>query len=155
MQPLKSSVLVHLATLFNVHRSMETGKLAYYKTYIDRVRLLTTSSTVQTSTQGWTRVVTLSLLVDPKTTQAYARVDGRKEKKTYLPFSEWDVSPEKEKHWTLRDGSDWLLVNTEKKVEYAVQTEAEIMALNPRKIERIETVINKNGKIHHWQVHLV
>ena len=155
MQPIKSSVLVHLDTLFNVHRSMETGKLAYYKTYLDRVRMLTTSSTVQTATQGWTRVVTLSLLVDPKTTQAYMRVEGRKEKKTYLPFSEWDASPEKEKHWTLRDGADWLLIDTEKKVEFQASSEAEIMAMRPYKIDRIEPVINKNGKIHHWQVHLV
>ena len=156
MRAIRPGLLPHLVTLYNVFKSPDTGKLAYFPTFLKRTRITHSSSTVNVASVGWTKAVTAGLLVDPKTTQAYRHgTNGIKIKKRYLELPAWDALPDadKEKHWTLREGD--YVVHLESNSECPAVNLAEIQARNPRKIYSIKPVLSKDGTLHHWELNLV
>ena len=155
MRPIKPGLMPHTVTLYNVFKSPVSGHLAYFRTYLRQTRIISSSSAVNVATIGWTRAVTTRLLVDPATTLAYRHgTNNIKIQKKHIESSAWNALPEidKDKHWTLNEGD--YIVQLENNKECLAISVDDMQATNPRKIHSIESVLNKNGTLHHWELHL-
>ena len=156
MKPIKRSLLPNTCTIYNVWKDPATGKMGHFRSFLRYTRLMDKASTVNVAGIGWTRVVTQFWLVDPVSSVAYAYDEsGNKQKKAYVDYLAWEaLSPgEKAAHWTLREG-DYLMPG-ECAVVIPPAKLTDLTALKPRKINAIETILDKPGAIHHWEVTLV
>ena len=156
MKPIKRGLLPHIVTIYNIFKDPKTGKLSYFRTFLEYVRIMTERRSVNVTGIGWTRVLASDLWIDPVSSVAYVRdEDGNKVTKIYVELREWLKLSEgqKEAHWTLQEGD--YVVRDECQITLPPNTIAELNAEQPHKLQMIEPILDKPGNIHHWEIGLV
>lgn len=162
MRPVKRSLLPNTVTIYNDFKDPDTGKSAFYKTFLHYVRIMdnVTKAVVDgTTTVTWANDTVLLLdhgltLKGVKySTEAYARDEnGRKTPKRYLPPREWAAATDKSGFWTIERES--YVIEGECAVTIPPQLEKDLAALKPWKVSAIAPAIQKDGSIHSWEVQL-
>lgn len=163
MQPIRRSLLPNTVTIYNKFRDPDTGKNAFYRTFLRYVRIMenVTKAVVDgTTTVTWANDTVL--LLDhgltvrgvKYSTEAYTRDEnGRKIAKRYLAPREWAVAEDKSGFWTLEREN--YVIEGECAVTIPPQLEKDLTALNPWKVTALAPAIQKDGSIHSWEVQLV
>lgn len=157
MNPIPQRLMPNTVTIYNVHKDEKTGKNAYFRTFLEFVRIMAKKSAVQVAAVGWSRVVTMELWIDPVTSIAFVRdEDGNQITKVYADAAQWSKlsDAEKQAHWTLQEG-DYVVTDGECEITIPPNTITELNAERPRKLQGIAPVFDRDGSIHHWEVELV
>jgi hypothetical protein len=158
MQPIKKSIINQVITIFNVIKEGEDDETSYYRTILQNVRVMEPKKTLFLSTVGLKSTYDMSILIDYKNTQGLTEEKG--EKKEFLLQNDWInlAVTEKPKYWTLQP-LDWVFFtvgkinsicpgfNTENDQEQKFKQKYLIRA-----ISSINTILNKDSSIHHFEV---
>lgn len=162
MQPVRRNLLPNTVTIYNRYKDPDTGKNAFYKTFLRYVRIMeNVTKAVVNGTTGVTWANDTVLLLDTGlvirgikySTEAYTRDDsGRKVVKRYLAPKEWSAAVDKSSYWTLEREN--YVIEGECAVTIPPQLEKDLTALNPWKVNVIAPALQRDGSIHSWEVQL-
>lgn len=148
-------------TLFNPFRNIETGKISYYRTILESVRVDKSKTSLRESLKGETRLYRPIIWLDKRTTKGRQLTYETKINKAYMPWSDWKEEPEKDLYWTLYQQHLFALPDNGQKETIAPdfvpdednwQDFVERYTLRP--IVEIAPTIDDDGSIHHWIISL-
>lgn len=153
--PIKAKYMVNKVTLYNYFRDLNTGETSYYRTNLERTRIMTKTLSIAAATGGFTQVLATQLLVDPVTSKAYLLDEqGNKPGKKYVEPDQWRhlSADDKAKYWTLQ-GQD-LIVSREI-IDEIIDVDNFKEIHIPYEINVVTPILDIPGNAHHWQVNLV
>jgi hypothetical protein len=166
MKAIKPALLVQTVTLYNIFKDPQTGDVKWYRTILERVRIMNVKTSfaniISASMRGVRKDFQTELLADRRNTLAY-QIDGAKTiSKPFRPWQVWRnlIEAEKAITWTLNEGDLVAGDIYQPKViapEFDPQNDTEDafrVKYGLRPIAAISPQLDKDGSIHHWRVNL-
>lgn len=160
MKPISRKSLPQTITLFNLFKDPGTGQLAYYRTFLEGVRVDSCKTTLAASIRGVKKEYQSMVFIDPISTKGYdRRQDGGMAAKHFEIRQDWlKLTPQgRADTWTLNEG-DWLVFNLGEKITECPNigdlglTEQQFrQEYGVRVISALPPTIDKDGSIHHWE----
>ena len=155
MKPIDPRWLPQTVTLYNLFIDPADGTRQHFRTVLEGVRVQECRVTLASSTQGFERKSSITVIIDRRSTAG----QGETQAKQYVPPHEWKARPrpEREQCWTLAEG-DLMAVEAGARQTLAperdpeTETESRFVQTNRLKtITALKAVVDWDGSIHHWE----
>ncbi len=163
-EPMTKQDLPQTVTLFSPLKSPTSGKMVYYRTIIENVRVDEAAVSMAMKISGAVKSHQTVVWIDRRTTKGYSLGDaGQRVNKAYLPGNEWLAADDETRAgaWTLSVKHYFALPNNGQKKSIAPEFDpalgdwqAFVDRNNLQVIDDIRPTIDEDGSIHSWEVAL-